>query len=157
MLMSLTRNWLTARLAHVYWRFSRGLTLGVRVAAFDAAGRVALVHHSYVEGWHLPGGGIEVGQNALDAVEVELREEANVVLAETPDLFGLYHNARTSRRDHVALYVARNVIQPSPFVATREILAAGFFDPAAPPEGTTRATRERLAEIAGERARAAIW
>lgn len=157
MLTNPTGSRLISRLAHVYWRFSRGMTLGVRVAAFDADGKVALVRHSYVAGWHFPGGGIEVGQTGPEAVEAELREEANVALGAPPDLFGFYHNARASRRDHVALYVARDVVQTAPFVATREILEARFFDPADPPESTTRATRERLSEIAGERARAAIW
>lgn len=42
------------RVLHVYWRFSRGLTLGVRGVIFDAQGRVFLIKHSYVTGWHLP-------------------------------------------------------------------------------------------------------
>jgi len=44
------------RLLHFYWRYSRGLTLGVRGLVFDAQGRVFLIKHSYVTGWHLPGG-----------------------------------------------------------------------------------------------------
>ena len=47
------------RLLHLHWRFSRGLTLGVRAVVIDAAGKVFLVRHSYVSGWHLPGGGVD--------------------------------------------------------------------------------------------------
>ena len=36
------------RVLHLYWRFSRGLTLGVRAMVFDGEGRVFLVKHSYV-------------------------------------------------------------------------------------------------------------
>src|SRR5262245_44331660 len=45
------------RCLHVFWRFSRGLTLGVRAVVIDGQGRVFLIRHSYVAGWHLPGGG----------------------------------------------------------------------------------------------------
>ena len=45
------------RVLHAYWRFARAMTLGVRALVIDGEGRVFLVKHSYVSGWHLPGGG----------------------------------------------------------------------------------------------------
>src|SRR5215471_2255922 len=62
------------RALHLYWRFARGLTLGVRAVVLDGGGRVFLVKHSYVEGWHLPGGGVERGETLRDALERELVE-----------------------------------------------------------------------------------
>src|SRR5262245_33676913 len=56
------------RLMHVYWRFARAMTLGVRALVVDEQGRVFLVRHSYVSGWHLPGGGVEAGETLAQAV-----------------------------------------------------------------------------------------
>ena len=50
------------RIFHLYWRFARGMTLGVRGVVLNGDNSVFLVKHSYVSGWHLPGGGVEVGE-----------------------------------------------------------------------------------------------
>ena len=60
---------LIRRVLHAYWRFSRGLTVGVRAVIFDGEGRVFLVKHTYLAGWHLPGGGVETGEALLAALE----------------------------------------------------------------------------------------
>src|SRR5271163_1142038 len=89
------------RFLHTYWWLSRGLTVGVRAAVFDGEGRVFLVKHSYVSGWHLPGGGVETGETLLAALDRELREEGNIELTEPPVFHAVYFNRRISRRDHV--------------------------------------------------------
>ena len=132
---------------HFYWRWSRGLTLGVRAVVIDAGGRIFLVRHTYVRGWHLPGGGVEPGETLLEAVARELREEGNIEIAEPPVLHGMYFNRRVSRRDHVALFVVRSFRQPRPPVPGREIAAHGFFALDAMPDDTTAGTRARLAEV----------
>ncbi len=95
------------RVLHGYWRFSRGLTLGVRALVFDGEGRVFLVKHSYVAGWHLPGGGVETGETLISALERELREEGNIELTEPPVFHAVYFNRRVSQpRPRRALYRA---------------------------------------------------
>jgi len=135
------------RLLHIYWRFSRGLTLGVRAVVRDKEGRVFLVRHSYVDGWHLPGGGVEAGETVLDALRHELKEEGNIDLVGSPRFHGLFFNARVSNRDHVLVYVVESFHQDAAPVADREIVAHGFFAIDALPEGTTSPTRARIAEV----------
>ena len=64
-----------------------------------------------------------------------------------PVLHGLFFNTQTSRRDHVAAYVVRNFRVLGERTPDWEIAEARFFPRLALPEGTTRATRARLAEI----------
>ena len=68
------------RVMHFYWRFSRAATLGVRAMVIDGNDRIFLVKHSYVDGWHLPGGGVETGESLLEALARELAEEGNILL-----------------------------------------------------------------------------
>jgi 8-oxo-dGTP pyrophosphatase MutT (NUDIX family) len=134
------------RVFHLYWRFSRGLTLGVRAVVLDSAGHVFLVKHSYVSGWHLPGGGVEPGETLLDALGRELLEEGNIELTGSPALHGLYFNAGVSDRDHVAVFVVKTFRQIAPPTPDHEIIAHGFFAADALPDGTSAATRARIAE-----------
>lgn len=145
------------RCLHLYWRMSRGLTLGARGLIFDGEGRVFLVKHSYISGWHLPGGGVEKGETLMAALERELREEGNIELTETPVLHAVYFNRRTSRRDHVVLYVVRSFRQTAPPQPNREIVAHGFFATDELPPDTGRATRERIGEVLTGRPAAEIW
>jgi ADP-ribose pyrophosphatase YjhB (NUDIX family) len=145
------------RVLHLYWRHSRGLTLGVRGLVLDAQGRVFLIKHSYVTGWHLPGGGVEPGEALGAALARELREEGNIELIGAPELFAIYWNRRISGRDHVALYIVRAFRQSAPPQPNSEIIAHGFFAPDDLPQGTTASTRARLAEVLGGRTAAEIW
>jgi len=145
------------RLVHLYWRFARGMTLGVRGIVLDGEGKVFLVKHSYVAGWHLPGGGVEVGETFLDALRRELMEEGRIELLEEPTLHGIFLNRHVSRRDHVAVYLVRHFRQDRLPEPNREIAACGFFEAGALPEGTTPGTRLRIEEVLDGRAPIATW
>ncbi|HMA70357.1 MAG TPA: NUDIX domain-containing protein [Xanthobacteraceae bacterium] len=132
---------------HLYWRLSRGLTLGVRGLVIDGQGCVFLVKHTYMRGWHLPGGGVEPGETVRDALARELKEEGNIELLDTPSPFSVYFQPTVSRRDHVVLFVVRHFRQPAPPVPDHEIMAHGFFPRDALPEDTSAATRARIAEV----------
>jgi ADP-ribose pyrophosphatase YjhB (NUDIX family) len=140
---------LITRAMHFYWRFSRGATLGARAMVIDGSGRIFLIRHSYVDGWYLPGGGVETGETFLAALARELAEEGNIVMTAPPVLHGIFLNKRVSRRDHVALFIVREFRQERRRIPNREIVEHGFFAPDSLPEGATRATRARIAEVMG--------
>lgn len=145
------------RILHAYWRWSRGATLGTRAMVIDGAGRVLLIKHSYVDGWHLPGGGVETGETVLAALARELVEEANIKLGGSPKLHGIFFNKRASRRDYVALFIVRDFVQDGPPVPNHEIIEHGFFALDALPDDVSRATRARLAEVFDGVAVSELW
>jgi ADP-ribose pyrophosphatase YjhB (NUDIX family) len=136
-----------SRFLHVYWRFARGVTLGVRALVVNGAGEIFLVQHSYVSGWHLPGGGVEIGETVWQALTRELLEEGNIALTEPPRLHGVFFNRNASRRDHVAVFIVDAFRQDAPPLPNREITACGFFPLDGLPDDTTAATRARIAEV----------
>jgi ADP-ribose pyrophosphatase YjhB (NUDIX family) len=145
------------RVFHLYWRFARGMTLGVRAVVLDDDNRVFLVKHSYVSGWHLPGGGVETGETFRDALRRELMEEGRIEVSNEPVLHGVFLNRHVSRRDHVAVYIVRQFRQDRMPEANREIVACGFYDSHALPAETTQGTRLRISEVLENRPPLPTW
>ncbi len=142
---------------HLYFRFARGMTLGVRAVVLDANNRVFLVRHTYVSGWYLPGGGVEVGQSFHEAMVRELMEEGRIEVLGQPTLLGVYLNSHVSVRDHVAVYVVREFRQDHAPAPNREIAETGFFAVDALPVDTTKGTRLRIAEVLDGRPVGITW
>ena len=143
---------------HSYFLMKRPMTLGVRAMVVNEADNsVFLVRHTYVPGWYMPGGGVERGQTLRQALAMELAEEGNIFLTCEPELFGVYFNAGSSVRDHVALFICRSWQQPSPRLPDREISEAGFFPLAALPEGTSESTRRRIGEVMSGARAEELW
>jgi 8-oxo-dGTP pyrophosphatase MutT (NUDIX family) len=155
-LRSRMEPWLR-RLFHLYWRFARGMTLGVRAVVLDSENRIFLVLHSYVTGWHLPGGGVEVGESIPDSLKRELWEEGRIELVGEPVLHGVFFNSHVSIRDHVAVYVVRHYRQDRLPESNREIAACGFFAADDLPEDTTPGTRLRIAEVLESKPPLVTW
>ncbi len=144
-------------LLHRWFLLTRAMTMGVRAIVIDDEERVLLVRHTYVPGWHLPGGGVDIGETLIDALARELREETGVELRGPAALHGIFLNREMAGRDHVAAFVVRDFAWSGPPQASGEISAARFFALSALPGDTTGATRARLAEIAADLAPSAYW
>ena len=143
--------------SHLWFRLARPLTMGVRAVVLDEAGRVCLVRHSYLPGWHLPGGGVEVGETVLEALARELREEGHIELTGAPVLHGVYLNTFVTRRDHVLIYVVRDFRQTHPRGGDYEIVETGFFPADGMPQATARSSRARIDEVLGGAPASALW
>lgn len=136
----------TRPLFFAWSRMSRGMTLGVRVAALDGDGRVLLVKHTYLAGWWLPGGGVDRGETAQAAAVRELREETGLVATAPPRLLSVHSNERFFRGDHVLVF-AVDAFEVGNRSSHGEIAEIGWFYPHALPPDAHRSTRDRLAEI----------
>jgi ADP-ribose pyrophosphatase YjhB (NUDIX family) len=130
------------------------VTVGARAVVLDGD-RVLLVRHSYIDGWYLPGGGVERRESYQAAVCRELVEEVGVT-AEAPRLFGVYlAEGPGGRDDYVALFVVDRFVRRAGQARDPEIAEAAFFPLAGLPVGAdgaplvSPATRRRLAEIQG--------
>ncbi len=129
------------------WRITRPRTIGVRAVLLDPDGRVALVRHTYIEGWYLPGGGVKKGEGVADALHRELAEEVAVTDAAVERVLGVYHNQREGKDDHVIVYVARAASDALRGADALEVAEVGWFAPDALPAGTSPATLRRIEEV----------
>jgi len=126
---------------------TKTMTLGVRCAVIDPQGRVLLVRPRLVPGWHFPGGGIEVGETAVEALRRELFEEARVELTGDPELRGILQNTSTTVRDHEVFFVARQLRVLEERRPDFEISQCEFFPGNALPPDLEPGARRRLDEI----------
>lgn len=146
------------RLFHGFFLLTRPMTLGVRALVHDRnAHSVFLVRHTYVPGWYLPGGGIERGETAMDALARELAEEGNIEVTGKPELKSFHFNWQSSPRDHVAFYVVEAFRQTAPKLPDREIAESGFFRLDELPSTLTSATERRIGEVFGGGAASPYW
>jgi len=131
------------------------VAFGVSAIALDGKGRVLLVRHCYMPGWHLPGGGVARGEPPADAIVRELQEEVGLVSNSAPQFVSLYTRKLGIATNVIALYCIRNV--QIGFKPNAEIVAVQFADPAHPPPGTAAGTMRRLAEFVNKSLPDAHW
>ena len=132
------------------YRRTRGTrTLGVRGLVLDRDDRIALVLHTYLDGWYLPGGGVQRGESYEQALARELQEEIGLDAFRIERVLGVYHDAVTLKDDHVVVYVVRVDSSAPPLKTTDpfEIQAVQWFPLVGLPEDLSPATARRIAEF----------
>jgi 8-oxo-dGTP pyrophosphatase MutT (NUDIX family) len=135
----------------------RRMVLGARLVLI-VDGKVLLIKHTYMPGWHFPGGGVEPGETAADCARREGLEETGFEAGPGLQLFGLYLKvSEATNRDHVAVFVSRAARQVSQFRANGEIAAIGWFAPDGLPVEIEPGTAQRIREIVDGVPVAALW
>ncbi|MCB1517741.1 MAG: NUDIX domain-containing protein [Hyphomicrobiaceae bacterium] len=124
----------------------RRITLGVR-AVMIRDGEVLLIRHTYLPGWHFPGGGVEPGETASNAAYREVEEETGFRLTAAPKLHGVFLNNILSDRDHVLVYVCAEFEQVAVLKPDFEIAERKWFPLDQLPDEMSRGTARRLNEI----------
>jgi 8-oxo-dGTP diphosphatase len=121
--------WVGFRLARIVWFVTRPRHRGALLALWHD-GRILLLRTSYRPQWCLPGGGVERGESALEAVVREAWEEigvrldpASLTLAQDSVHFLDY------RYDRTELFVIDCAAAPEIRIDRREIVAAEFVSP----------------------------
>jgi 8-oxo-dGTP pyrophosphatase MutT (NUDIX family) len=128
--------------------------LGVSGAVFDGEGRVLLVRHSYISGWHLPSGGVGLGEHPDAAMRRELGEEVGLSGGDVR-FARMYARKVGWVSAPVAFYrVEEGTVN---FRPNLEVRAICFADPSAPPPGTASGTLRRLAELTGKAEISPYW
>lgn len=127
-----------------WWRFTGKVVRGCNVIAANHAGQIVLVRHSYhLNGlWMLPGGGLDKGEDLLDAARRELAEEVGCALASPCHITTMTFNWNTWTN---VIELVAGMTSDAPKPDGREIAASGFFDPRALPDPTSKPAQAMIA------------
>lgn len=136
--------------------FLKRMTIGVRAILVDGD-KVLLIKHSYLPGWHFPGGGVDHKETIEEGMIRETVEETGYRVKGKPEFLGHYLNTIPPSRDHVAVYVCREFEVERVFEPNKEIIEMGWFDITNLPQDTSKATLLRLAELFENRERVRAW
>ena len=125
----------------VHTRFT--VTAGALI--FNDSGQVLLLKHRFRagSGWGLPGGFLEAGEQPLDALRRELREELNLEV-EDVEIF----TARSFRKPKQVEVLFRARTNRSVTPHTMEVERADWFSLDALPDGLPRDQRQLVEQAA---------
>lgn len=124
------------RTRRLWWRVRKPRGRSVHVVAFDDAGRVLLVRHSYGPPvWAVPGGGVGRHEEPAAAAAREMREELSCALSRLVAA-GSYEDQLRPSRGQQTVFAAS--LAGAPIADRREIVAVEWFDLAQLPANVSR-------------------
>jgi len=119
---------------------------------------VFLIHHTYVTGWQLPGGGVEPGENLSRGAEARIDGGgADRGFWPSQSCMGCSSTTTSRAATMSRSYVVRKFRQDRMPEPNHEISACGFFAVDALPADTTEGTRRRIAEVVHGEKPIATW
>lgn len=133
---------------HLCFLVTRPLTLGARALIYDeSSNAIYLIKHTYQKGWAMPGGGVEVGESGVMALQREIEEETGIIPVD-PILKSLYYNNSVSKRDHVLVFLVDNWTLSANFkVNSKEISDGKWFELDKLPKDVTEDTLHHIKEF----------
>ena len=116
-----------------------------------------MIKHSYVDGWHLPGGGVETGETLLEALARELAEEGNIRLGAARSSTA---STSTNAPRGATMWRCSSSATSGRTETRSPIMKSSSTDSSRPMRCRTmtgRATRARVAEVFGGAAVSELW
>lgn len=132
-------------------------TIGVKAMIINQQQEVLLVKHTYMPGWHLPGGGVEPGETPKTAIIREVKEETGILVKDKPHLFAIYTHQIMGASDYPMLYIIKAFTELPNAKLSGEIAKAQWFHVNNLPEDTTESTQLRIKEYLSGLAPADHW
>ena len=90
----------------IYCYLFRPIRMGVRVMMVEGD-QAWLVRHTYLNGWFLPGGGLNKWESLDQAARREAREETGAELGDIT-LLGVFTSYRQWKTDHTAVFLCKD-------------------------------------------------
>ncbi len=132
-------------------------TIGVKALIINQKQEVLLVEHTYMSGWHLPGGGVDQGESPKAAIIREVKEETGIIVKEEPSLFAIYSHKILGANDYPMVYIIKEFAIQQDAKLSQEIKHARWFEVNSLPPETTESTRQRIQEYLQGLPPADIW
>ena len=132
-------------------------SVGVRILVINSKNEILLVEHTYVDGWHFPGGGVNRNESMHAAAKRELWEESGVIATKTLSIFNIYHHDIHGVTDYPILFVTSDFQNDPNAVLSPEIKQAKWFSLNALPSTITQSTQNRINEYFYQAPVSELW